>query len=234
MAKRNVTYPDFETEVNIKMDKIWKDAEYKGLSHKDTLEEYQKEIDRIIRKVLDKSPDINTRDRLIDLIESYVGDYDYLEVKMDELRDNTITHAEKIKDYYDSDDFESMYLDVLHEDLINYGAERIKEHLKYYGFDEQYDPEMIEKIHDYLIDNMEEYVDRFKNYYTGGDDVASVSFGEQEEEVPENALLEALDYAGFYVDKKGQYMYYDMSDEGIYVNVTEKDYEDIIKEVGKE
>ena len=95
------------------------------------------------------------------------------------------------------------------------------------------------KIFDYIYDNVEEFVSRFRNYFVGSNCINSVSFGEQEEQLfdiynPETGQYYELheiqpiyEEAGFYVQEG--YAYLDLSDEGVCVKITREQVLNILK-----
>jgi len=110
-----------------------------------------------------------------------------------------------------------------------------------YEFDKMYRPDRdifpsmtinqdtAEKVYQYILDNIEDFVSEFYNYYTGGTDLESVPYGEIEEQLTGihnhktgkdytlPYLRKVFDQAGYYVS--GDYAYYNMSSEGLYIDM---------------
>lgn len=101
--------------------------------------------------------------------------------------------ADRIKAYYETDDFKSNYLEVLFEtfaddenDIINnilrlfnvsnYETEQLSNH-------KIIDRKQAKLIYDFIYNDLESFVSDFNNYYVGYTSLCSVSFGEQEEQL---------------------------------------------------
>jgi hypothetical protein len=141
--------------------------------------------------------------------------------------------AQKIKDYYDSEDFQSDYIMLLLEDLHYNSDHLINEALSRYFYFENHsykfgieiEREDIQRIQDYVYENYEDFLSTFHSYYVGDYCIASVEFGEQETQFTglynhKTGTLYTLKYLqkvfeqeGFYVS--GEYAYIDKSDEGL-------------------
>jgi hypothetical protein len=128
-------------------------------------------------------------------------------------------------DHYDNENFQDMYWDAITDD-IHYNTDSIEFvlHREFGVFSGQASTAMLEEIADYVKDNHNDFCGTFSNYWVGNYCLASISFGEQEEEVPEEYLAsqearEAIDKAGFYINDDG-YAYYDMSSSGIMYSMT--------------
>ena len=137
---------------------------------------------------------------------------------------------ESIRAYYDSEDFADCYVCGLMEQAdASFIPDTIKKICEN-EFDITLSTSESEKIFDYIYDNIEEFIEKFSNYYVGYCCVDSTSFGEQEEdltciynpETGENYELSEIekiyDDAGFYVNEGMAYL--DLSDEGLCVKIT--------------
>lgn len=137
---------------------------------------------------------------------------------------------ESIIAYYNSDDFADCYVQCLMEQAdSSFIPDTIKKICEN-EFDIALSTSESEKIFDYIYDNIEEFIEKFSNYYVGYCCVDSISFGEQEEdltciynpETGENYELSEIekiyDDAGFYVNEGMAYL--DLSDEGLCVKIT--------------
>ena len=146
------------------------------------------------------------------------------------------TYLENIIDYYDSDDFRDAYGFILLEDLQDYGVERLIQNSQSWDIIENFEfplsEETAHKIIDYVASNFDdEFIDTYTNYYVGSDCVASVGYGEQYEEIPKGFVKE--EYNGdFFVGDDG--LYYDMSDKGLYIQITQNDVIDILERIKEE
>lgn len=137
---------------------------------------------------------------------------------------------ESIIAYYNSDDFADCYVQCLMEQAdSSFIPDTIKKICEN-EFDIALSTSESEKIFDYIYDNIEEFIEKFSNYYVGYCCVDSISFGEQEEdltciynpETGENYELSEIekiyDDAGFYVNEGMAYL--DLSGEGLCVKIT--------------
>ena len=134
-------------------------------------------------------------------------------------------------EYYDSEDFRGYYIFCLLEDLQYNGVEAIKQNAELW--DKIPSSEQIEKVIEYIGDNLEDYIQEFSHYYVGYDCIASVSFGEQEVEIPEGFNPEEDDDCGFYIADNGC-AYYDLSAKGIYIKCDEEKFYDILNQLESE
>jgi hypothetical protein len=143
--------------------------------------------------------------------------------------------AQKIKDYYDSDDFQSDYIMLLLEYLQYDNDYLINEALSRYFYFEKYsnnpgieiEREDIKRIQDYVYENYEDFLSTFRSYYVGDYCIASVAFGEQETQLEGlrnhktgkdytlKYLRKVFDKEDFYVSDNGEYAYLDKSDKGL-------------------
>ena len=137
---------------------------------------------------------------------------------------------ESIIAYYNSDDFADCYVQCLMEQAdSSFIPDTIKKICEN-EFDIALSTSESEKIFDYIYDNLEDFIEKFSNYYVGYCCVDSISFGEQEEdltciynpETGENYELSEIekiyDDAGFYVNEGMAYL--DLSGEGLCVKIT--------------
>ncbi|MHA1952457.1 MAG: hypothetical protein ACW96U_00735 [Candidatus Heimdallarchaeaceae archaeon] len=133
--------------------------------------------------------------------------------------------AKRTLSYYESEDFEDMYSEVLYDIVIDEDEKRWKKALDEIGINA--DSEFLEEIKEYVIDNMWEFTERASGYWMRSGEVARCCFGEQEEQLTGiyNHRTEK-DYGIQYLRKifkqedffvKENYAYYDLSDEGIAV-----------------
>jgi predicted DNA-binding protein len=147
--------------------------------------------------------------------------------------------AEIIMSRYDSDDFKSDYAANLSEsfhnnegDILNilYSLFNVANHEtgEYFDFDLFVEKETIQKVYDYIKENIEEFIEDFSGYYVGYTSLASVSFGEQEEQLTGLSnhrtgkdytlpyLKKAFDEAGYVIH--GDYAYM-VADGGLHVDL---------------
>ena len=152
--------------------------------------------------------------------------------------------AERIRGYYDHEDFKGNYGEMLVEQLKTDEAtiiERIIEIGKYschfnlkYGENFVMTPEQAKQIYDYILGNFEDFIKNFSSYYVGDNSLGGIAFGEQEEQLKElfnnltgknytmKYLKRIFDEEGFYVsnsDWNKNCAYYDLSDTGIHVDM---------------
>ena len=138
--------------------------------------------------------------------------------------------AESILSYYESEDFEWGYVDALiYQADDDYLQKRVIEICED-EFGITIFAEQARKIVEYVYENIDEFVQRFRGYYVGRNCLDSISFGEQEEQIfdilnPETGGIYELheispiyEEAGFYVNEG--YAYLDLSDEGLCVKIT--------------
>lgn len=144
------------------------------------------------------------------------------------------TIAQRILNYYDSEDFKSNYISCMLE-ARNEWNERVKKITKE-QFELNLTDEQIEKVCEAIYENVDDYISDYSNYYVGHCCVDAVSFGEQEEDLSsitnnrtgrdytKNYLIKSFDKAGFVVNKSeyGVLAYYDMSGEGLRITITEE------------
>ncbi len=135
-------------------------------------------------------------------------------------------------DYYSHEDYHSMYGQVLLEDIECYGVERLMQNSETH-FEVKLTFEQCDVIIDEILKNLEEYTTDYSNYWVGTDSIGGVSFGENEEEIPQGFNREEDDDCGFYIPDEGDYMYYDMSSSGLNVKLTEHDCYEVLKEIEK-
>ena len=148
--------------------------------------------------------------------------------------------AESILSYYESEDFEWGYVDALIDQADDdYLQKRVIEICEY-EFGITIFAEQARKIVEYVYENIDEFVQRFRGYYVGRNCLDSISFGEQEEQLfdiynPETGECYELheiqpiyEEAGFYVQEG--YAYLDLSDEGMCIKITEKQVKQILRD----
>lgn len=158
--------------------------------------------------------------------------------------------AQRIKDYYESDDFKSNYLYCIYENFNEFDIiPRIEQVLNSYECEVKYGASLVltklqlKQVFDYIYENFEEFEDTFNGYYTGGNDIDSMSYGEQEEQLEGlfnhktnkpytmKYLKHIFDEEGFYISDNGC-AYYDMSGEGVYINLFKSEIP-LLKELGR-
>ncbi len=163
--------------------------------------------------------------------------------------------AERIKMYYESEDFKYMYMDSLIENYHSNETEvlnRIVDIVQYgyyfekrYGFNTYISKEQAKVIFQFISDHFESFCDDFRSYFVGETSLESVSFGEQEEQLTDiynnqtgksyglKYIKQAFNNAGYYVS--GNYAYLDLSSYGIHVDLLKGDLtESIINTIRKE
>lgn len=239
------TYPDLETEINIEMDKIWKEAESKGIYDPGSIySEYSTEIDEYISRLFEAYSELEISPesfyRILDLIrEDYFGGLSIrtIDTLMVDLREKTKQWAKATIDYYDSDDFEGMYLEVLGEIIRDTGFELLIDMIADEGIPGVSTSGIIDaelsKIIDTVYDQLVEYAVRFESAY-GVDtsvSIGSVQFGEQEEETEEGLDIEVLENMGFTpydLRSTGSINLVFYLGGGLYVPLYKEDIEEII------
>lgn len=147
--------------------------------------------------------------------------------------------SDRIKAYYETDDFKGMYLDLLYETFENDERDIIDNILRLFNISnyetEKYlsnhkiiDRKQAKLIYDFIYNDLESFVSDFNGYYVGYTSLCSVSFGEQEEQLEglynyktgkeyNIAYLRKVFANDFYVS--GNYAYYDMSSSGLHVDL---------------
>ena len=143
-----------------------------------------------------------------------------------------------LKDYYESEDYKGNYWDILAEDLNEYGADKLKEYSRNWDICENREfplsKDSANKVIDYVIENLDEYVRDYCGYYVGDDSVASTCFGEIETEVPQGFNDDEHDDCGWYMGEESiyenqpRYMYLDYSSNGIHIKITQTDVYEIL------
>lgn len=153
--------------------------------------------------------------------------------------------AQKCIEYFEHEDFIDNYKDALLEsfgydkDVI---CNRIQEIFNirnyevnnYYGETVYIDSETAEKIHEFIEENFEEFIDTFAGYYVGYTSIQSLSFGEQYEDLSsferENVkeLKKQFEEEGFYVNENNE-AYYNL-DGGIHVDLCAPELTEFLKE----
>lgn len=147
---------------------------------------------------------------------------------------------ESIRAYYNSDDFADCYVQCLMEQADASFIPDIIKSICEKEYEIILSTKEAEKIFDYIYDNIDEFIEKFSNYYVGYCCVDSVNFGEQEEdltciynpETGENYELSELEKiyedAGFYVNEGMAYL--DLSDEGIMIKITKEQVQKILRD----
>lgn len=155
--------------------------------------------------------------------------------------------AQKIIQYYESEDFRNNYLDTLLEDIetAKYQLNEMQNTVEwdvYFG-NLRLTKEQQLRLIDFMRENYEDFIGTFSGYYVGSLVVDSVAYGEQCEQLTDirnhrtnkpytkRYLKYIFDKEGLTVDNKVEYAYYDMSGEGIYLtlrNTTLEQLKDII------
>jgi hypothetical protein len=144
----------------------------------------------------------------------------------------TIDQLEKIADsnqieYFESENFESDYLDILYTDLEPcYCKERLFELYKnddVASADIKYFCNNIKEVFHYNL--LPEYK-RFSNYYVGDYCIASLSFGEMEIELCAIGNNEINDFC-----ISGEYGYYDLSSNGLYITLEPEKFNELVKKL---
>lgn len=132
-------------------------------------------------------------------------------------------------DYYSSEDFKNEYKFVMMEQYMDSPSEIVEKIVRVMKdeFDTDCDNKKATLIYDVILNNPDPYVGDMRNYWVGRRCLESVSFGEQEEQLDGFGMN--LQYVkrifkkeGFYVNKNG-YAYYDMSGEGLKIDLKMSD-----------
>jgi hypothetical protein len=128
--------------------------------------------------------------------------------------------------YYESDDFKNNYLDCLFEDKSNVEYQ-IKEVCRREFNINALTNLQAEQIYTYMLENLEDYVSEFNNYWVGAYSIDSVEFGEQETELPENFLPVISELKNeFTLNRK--YLYYNLGGKGLHVSLTKQVIETVL------
>jgi hypothetical protein len=149
--------------------------------------------------------------------------------------------TEAILQHYESEDFKSNYAHALLErfhdnegDILNRIQEifniRNYEVNNFYGETVFIDRDTARKIHEFIAENFEEFIDTFSSYYVGYTSLDSVSYGEQHEQIEEEER-EEFEEAGFIVnDSDKTSAYYDMSANGLHVDLINEKLKQVLKD----
>ena len=144
---------------------------------------------------------------------------------------SAVEEMKTLVEYYQSDDYKSDYYYFLMEDLREYGSSRlISVANKEWGIILHDD--RAHKVVEYIINNLDDYVSDYTNYWVGTESISAIAFGENEEEIPQGFDRDKDDDMGFYIPEDGEYMYFDMSDRGLNVSITYDTYVDILDMIG--
>lgn len=150
--------------------------------------------------------------------------------------------AERCLAYYDHKDFKDNYSYVLFESFNNDEADMINRIIDLFNvsnYETQkelsnwkiIDRKQAKEIFDFINVNFEQFTDSFKSYWVGDTSLDSISFGEQEEQLeglynyktskPYSVkyLRRIFDAAGYYVSEKRDYAYYDISSDGLHIDL---------------
>ena len=160
----------------------------------------------------------------------------------------TLNIAQRCKEYYENDDFINNYRQLLFEmynenegDVINSIIEIIQHEYyfeKRYGFNKLITKEQAKVIYDYISNNFELFESTMSNYYVGHGCLESVDFGEQEEKLiglynHRTGKDYTMKYLRYIFNKEDytinrDYAYYNLSGDGIQVNLLHGDLSDIL------
>ena len=137
--------------------------------------------------------------------------------------------AERILEYYESEDFQSNYIPLLFEDLSSNERQIAINLQNIIKYDLEFNDilpnkyletktclKIVNLCEKYMQDDLDSLISTFSNYYVGDSCLVSCSYGEQEEQLEENES-QIFDDAGFYVSDRN-YAYYDLSGEGIMID----------------
>lgn len=160
--------------------------------------------------------------------------------------------ADRIKAYYETDDFKGNYMEVLYETFANDEndiIERIStlfnvsnyETEKYLSNHKTIDRKQAKLIYDFIYDDLESFVSDYNNYYVGYTSLESVSFGEQEEQLEglynnktgkeyNISYLKKVFANDFYVSDNG-YAYYNLSGSGLHVELINNKLNEFLKTI---
>lgn len=150
--------------------------------------------------------------------------------------------ADRCKNYYESEDFKNNYSFALFESFSNNEGDilnRIKDIIdhdyyfeKKYGFNKYLSNESIQKIYNYIAENLDQFITDFNGYYVGYSSLDSIEFSEQEEqliglynhktgkEYNIDYLRKVFKNSDYYV--KNNYAYYNL-DGGLHVDLLHAD-----------
>ena len=139
------------------------------------------------------------------------------------------------KEYFASEDFKSMYVDLLLEDL-DYAVSRLVEiSQKEWDIIEDkpltLDDNSARYIIEYVRENIDDYVYDYSMYYVGYESVDSIDFGEQEVPLIEKIEHTDDDIEGFYIDENGEYAYYDLTSNGVHIKISQLECYDILEKL---
>ena len=134
--------------------------------------------------------------------------------------------AKRIIEHYGSEEFRASYYQVLCDNMEQSRTECISQIMRYFSVRGTEANEIYSEIYN----NIEQYIDTYRNYYVGSDCLESVSFGEQEEQIfdlvnrttgkpyTKKYIRAIFEKEGFTVGK--ECAYYDLSGEGIYIDLS--------------
>lgn len=145
---------------------------------------------------------------------------------------------QSIINYYDSEDFRNFYSEFLLEDR-QATVDRIKDTINIRGHweIEQFyntvvhfvDNNEAEAIFDEILENVDEFTDTYSGAYVGYTSIDAITYGEQCEDLEEDvekygkeAVREAYEDAGFFVNDECTYAYLDLSYDGVHIDLRMK------------
>lgn len=144
--------------------------------------------------------------------------------------------AEQITAYYDTQEYQNNWSIYLLEDG-DAVQDRIKNICQTYEFEQMYghilnlnsEPEIVEQIYLYILENIEEFTTTFNSYYVGYSSIDSITFGEEEENLKElinprtekpyslQYLKNIFNEVGWMIN--GHMAYLDMTSGGVHVDM---------------
>ena len=134
--------------------------------------------------------------------------------------------AKRIVEHYDSEEFRANFYQLLCDNMEQSRTGCIAQIMRYFSVRGTEANEIYSEIYN----NIEQYIDTYRNYYVGSDCLESVSFGEQEEQIfdlvnhttgkpySKKYVRDVFEKEGFTVGN--EYAYYDLSGEGLYVDLS--------------
>jgi len=158
--------------------------------------------------------------------------------------------AQVIQGYYEHDDFKGNYIFAMMENIdTEQAVKRIIEivSMEYYTFNPSTALILTELqalgILEYIVENIDLFIQDFTSYYVGSSSIDSISYGEQEEQLSGlynsrtrqpyglKYLKNIFEQEGYWVS--GEYAYYDLSSSGIYIELFNNDIPLLQKLVGE-
>lgn len=149
--------------------------------------------------------------------------------------------AKRIVAYYSTEDFKDNYIQCLYEqyndnkDTIVDNILRLFNVSNYETETELSNHKVLSReqaiqVYDFIGENLEQYTKDYTNYYVGYTSLASIAFGEQEEQLEglinhktgeeynKQYLRTVFDKECFYVSDDN-YAYYNLSDDGLHIDL---------------